>query len=147
MRDGAHKSCLAENNFRARFICVSYFSCVHFYFVVSFILMPEIKETTRFCAQADFPVPANSDETHRGKERKKTAQQDSYHLSPRCDSLISVGLSSPLRGPPPSASLHHPILLFGLKLRVLSASALSRVSRWKLEESTNQRGAKRKEER
>ena len=53
----------------------------------------------------------------------------------------------PSHRPPPSASLHHPLLLFSLKLRVLSASALSRVSRWKLEESTNQHGAKRKEER
>ena len=47
--------------------------------------MPEIKEKTRFCAQVDFPVPANSDETHRGKERKKT-----QHSGIRIIFLLSV---------------------------------------------------------
>lgn len=102
VRGTTRRSCLAENNFRARFICVSYFSYVHFCFVVSFILMPEIKEKDAFLRLGWLCCSCKqgwNTQGERARERKKTAQQDSYHLSPQCDSLISVGLSSPLTGP------------------------------------------------
>lgn len=91
------------------------------------ILIPRIKQIACLSTlSALSPIPGRKIkgwETQGGKivgEREKTAQQDSYHLSPQCDSLISAGFSSPL-----NSTLHrHPSIIPCL-LRFLSASLSS----------------------
>lgn len=135
-----------ESSFQACFIYVSNFCYEHF--------ISEIKMKTNVSAlKLTFLFRHRWENMKRKREwtrkRKKTTQQDLYHLFPQCDSQISVGLSSPLNGslhqhPSINPCLSLPCLLW-LRFYLLLRS-LSDFSGWKLECSANQHGAERKKE-